>query len=102
LNKWLRVRCFREITFCTSHRALHIRLWVDWWNQYGASIKLNELIPKLTPQMRQWFGEMIEYAEAAPVSKRLVAKLLGQDGLYANVEWLNTREGGRFFQSFAS
>jgi hypothetical protein len=50
--------------------------------------------------MRQWFGEMIEYAEAAPVSKRLVAKLLGQDGLYANVEWLNTREGGRFFSVF--
>jgi hypothetical protein len=84
-------------------RALHLKLWIDWWNQHGASIAMKELVPKLTPQMRQWFGEMIEYAEATPVSKRLVAKLLGAGGLYANAEWLNTKEGGRsFFQSFAS
>jgi hypothetical protein len=82
-------------------RALHIKLWIDWWNQHGASIDMNELVPKLTPQMRQWFGEMIEYAAAAPVSKQLVATLLGPDGLYANAEWLNTKEGGRFFLSLS-
>jgi hypothetical protein len=82
-------------------RALHIKLWIDWWNQHGASIDVNELVPKLTPQMRQWFGEMIEYAEATPVSKQLVGKLLGPQGLYANAQWLNTREGGRFFFSLS-
>lgn len=83
-------------------RALHIKLWIDWWNQHGASIDMNELVPTLTPQLRQWFGEMIEYAEAAPVSKQLVARLLGPDGLYASADWLNTKEGGLFFQSLAS
>jgi hypothetical protein len=82
-------------------RALHIKLWIDWWNQHGASIDMNELVPNLTPQMQQWFGEMIEYAEAAPVSKQLVAKLLGPDGLYANADWLDTKEGGRFFFSLS-
>jgi hypothetical protein len=82
-------------------RALHIKLWIDWWNQHGASIDMNDLVPTLTPQMRQWFGEMIEYAEAAPVSKRLVADLLGPNGLYANADWLNTKEGGRFFFSLS-
>jgi hypothetical protein len=80
-------------------RALHVRLWIDWWNLYGAAIDVNDLVPKLTPHLRQWFGEMIEYAEAAPVSKEVVARLLGTQGLYANAEWLNTAEGGRFFSA---
>ncbi|MDR3409935.1 MAG: hypothetical protein P4L87_03155, partial [Formivibrio sp.] len=78
-------------------RALHIRLWIDWWNQHGVSLDMIELIPKLAPQVRQWFGEMIEYAEATSVAKSLVTRLLGPDGLYADAMWLNTREGGRFF-----
>lgn len=82
-------------------RALHIKLWIDWWRQHGASINVEEFVFKLTPQMRQWFVEMIEYAGAAPVSKQVVAKFLGPDGLYADAEWLNTKEGGRFFFSLS-
>jgi hypothetical protein len=82
-------------------RALHIKLWIDWWNQHGASIDVNKLVPELTPAMRQWFAEMIEYAASTPVSKRLVENLLGQDGLYKDAEWLNTKEGGRFFFSLS-
>jgi hypothetical protein len=58
---------------------------------------MNELIPQLSNQMREWLGEMLEYASAAPVSKRLVADLLGPTGLYADAKWLETTEGGRFF-----
>jgi hypothetical protein len=82
-------------------RALHIKLWTDWWNRHRASINVNDLIPKLTPLMRQWFGEMFEYAEATQISKRLVEQLLGPDGLYKDAEWLNTKEGGRFFFSLS-
>jgi hypothetical protein len=78
-------------------RALQMKLWIDWWAQFGAAVDMIDLIPKLSAQIRQWFGEMIEYANAAPVSKRLVADLLGPTGLYADAEWLNTKEGGRFF-----
>jgi hypothetical protein len=82
-------------------RALHIRLWIDWWSQFGAAINMIDLIPVLSDQMRQWFGEMIEYADAAPVSKKLVADLLGPKGLYADAEWLKTKAGGRFFFSLS-
>jgi len=81
-------------------RALHIRLWIDWWSEFGAAIKMIDLIPALSEQMRQWFGEMIEYANATPVSKKLVADLLGPKGLYADAEWLKTKAGGRFFLVF--
>jgi len=83
-------------------RAMQIKLWIDWWNQYGAAIDMRELIPNLSERMRQWFGEMIEYANATPVTKRLVAHLLGPKGLYADAEWLKSREGGRFFLVFPS
>ena len=49
--------------------------------------------------MRRWFGEMLEYASATPVSKQLVAGFLGPTGLYADAEWLNTKDGARFFFS---
>ena len=82
-------------------RALHIKLWTDWWGDFGAAINMLELVPTLSEQMRQWFGEMIEYANAAPVSKKLVSDLLGPNGLYANAEWLKTKAGGRFFFSLS-
>jgi hypothetical protein len=48
-----------------------------WWNWFGAAINVKELIPALSDQMRRWFGEMLEYASATPVSKQLVAGFLG-------------------------
>jgi hypothetical protein len=78
-------------------KALHIKLWTDWWKQQGASLNVDQLVKELTPHMRQWFGEMIEYAEAAPISKQVIGDLLGPQGLYANSDWLNTKDGSRFF-----
>jgi hypothetical protein len=82
-------------------RALHIKLWIDWWNQYGAAVNVIELIPKLPDQLRHWFGEMIEYASATPISRQLVTQLLGPTGLYADAEWLKTKDGARFFFSLS-
>ena len=82
-------------------RALQLKLWTDWWNQFGANVNMIEIIPQLSQGMRQWFAEMIEYASASPISKKLVASLLGPKGLYANAEWLNTKDGGRFFFSLS-
>lgn len=82
-------------------RAFHIRLWIDWWTRHGATLDINAVVPELSEQMRQWFGEMIEYADATPTAKELVAKWLGPEGLYKDADWLRTREGGRFFFSLS-
>ena len=78
-------------------RALHLKLWMDWWTQYGAAIPMMEIIPTLSEQMRQWFAEMMEYGSAAPISKRLVRDLLGPEGPYKDAKWLASKGGGRFF-----
>ncbi len=82
-------------------RALHIKLWIDWWEQYSGAIDVNALVSKLSPIMRQWFVEMIEYADAAPVSKSVVSTLLGSSGPYADADWLDTKQGSRFFFSLS-
>ena len=78
-------------------KALHIKLWIDWWQQSGAAIDVNTLVATLSAQMRQWFVEMIEYADAAPVAKRVVAQFLGPSGPYADAKWLSTADGSSFF-----
>ena len=82
-------------------KALHIRLWMDWWNRHGVTLDVNKLIQSLSPKMREWFGEMIQYAGATPVSRKVVEDFLGPDGLYANADWLNTKDGGSFFFSLS-
>lgn len=82
-------------------KALHIKLWIDWWTRYGANINVNKLIPQLNTTNQEWFGEMLEYANATPISKSVVADLLGPEGLYKDAEWLKTKEGGRFFFSLS-
>ena len=82
-------------------KALHIKLWIDWWQQYSGALDVNGLVEALSPVMRQWFAEMIEYADAAPVAKRVVAQLLAPVGPYADAEWLKTDDGSRFFFSLS-
>ena len=68
---------------------------------HGATIPMMEIIPTLSGQMRLWFGEMIEYGSAAPISKKLVQDLLGPDGPYKGADWLTTKDGARFFFSLS-
>lgn len=82
-------------------KAFQIKLWIDWWDQYGAGIDMIELVPKLEPHMRQWFVEMIEYGAAAPVSKKLVEHFLSPSGLFTDAGWLNNPEGSSFFFSLS-
>ncbi len=82
-------------------KALQIKLWIDWWDQYGSGLNMIELVPKLEPHMRQWFVEMIEYGAAAPVSKKLVEHFLSPSGMFTDAGWLNTSEGSSFFFSLS-
>ena len=79
-------------------KLFHMRLWMDWWKKYAAALKdRSELPKKLSANMRDWFGEMFEYAKDAPAARELVSSLFGKDGPFRDVQWLKTDEGGRFF-----
>ena len=78
-------------------KALQIKLWVDWWKIYGNSFDLEVFSQGLTPKLVEWFHEMFRYARESEPALQIVQDLLGPNGPFQNNEYLNTREGSRFF-----
>lgn len=75
-----------ESTLYITPKALHIRMWVEWWDNYGKGFNLEEFlkdIPENSP-MRGWFYEMFKYARESGVALGVVKKLLEEDGLFQN------------------
>lgn len=86
-----------ETTLYITPKALHIKLWIDWWNIYGNTFDLNEFAEPLPPQLLERFHEMFKYATASEVASQVVAELLGNRGPFQHSEFLKTSGGGRFF-----
>ena len=86
-----------EYTFNITPKALHIKLWTEWWDVYGTGFDLEEFIQDLTPKLVEWFCEMFKYAAESEAASRIVEDLLGPNGPFHNDANLRTRLGSRFF-----
>ena len=86
-----------ENTLYISPKALHIKLWVEWWETYGVGFNVEEFSKSLTPQLLAWFYDMFKYAAESEVAQRIVKSLLGLEGPFANDDYLKTSLGARFF-----
>ena len=88
-----------EYTLYITPKALHIKLWVEWWGIYGASFDLETFIQDLPPgsKLIEWFCEMFRYAAESEPASKIVKNLLGLNGPFRDGEYLNTRLGSRFF-----
>lgn len=86
-------------TLYITPKALHIKLWVGWWEIYGTSFDFEAFIQNLPPQSKliEWFHEMFQYAAESEPASRIVKNLLGPNGPFQDGEYLNTRLGSRFF-----
>ena len=89
-----------EFTLYITPKALHIKLWIEWWRVYGSSFDFEkftqELAPK-APKLVEWFYEMFQYAAESDAASRIVEDLLGPNGPFQGDENLKTRLGSRFF-----
>jgi len=88
-------------TLYITPKALHIKLWADWWNEHGAGFSLEEFIDGLPPALIQWFMDMTRYGRESPVAAEMVKGLLGDDGPFADGSTLKTPLGARFFAALA-
>ncbi len=88
-----------QSTLYITPKALHIKLWVEWWWIYGASFDLETFTQGLPSKSKliTWFHEMFQYAAESEPASRVVKKLLGPNGPFQDGEYLNTRLGSRFF-----
>ena len=84
-------------TLYITPKALQIKLWVEWWEIYGVDFDLETFSQGLTPKLIEWFHEMFRYARESAPALQIVQDLLGPNGPFQDSEYLNTREGSRFF-----
>ena len=86
-----------EFTLYITPKALHIKLWAEWWDTYGRGFDLEEFKQGLRPELLEWFYEMFQYAAESEAASRIVEDLLGPNGSFHNDANLRTRLGSRFF-----
>ena len=88
-----------QSTLYITPKALHIKLWVEWWRIYGVSFDLETFTQDLPAKSKliAWFHEMFQYAAESEPASRIVKDLLGPNGPFQDGEYLKTRLGSRFF-----
>ena len=90
-----------EFTLYITPKALHIKLWTEWWDVYGRGFDLEEFKQGLRPELLEWFYEMFQYAAESEAASRIVENLLGPNGPFQGDENLTTRLGSGFFLALA-
>ena len=86
-----------DFTLYITPKALHLKLWTEWWRMYGNPFDLEEFTQGLTPELVEWFYEMFRYAAESEAALRIVKDLFGPNGPFRDDENLKTRLGSRFF-----
>ena len=86
-----------EFTLYLTPKALHIKLWTEWWKIHGNSFDLEEFTQDLPPKLVEWFYEMFVYAAESEAASEIVRDLLGPNGPFQQNEYLKTKLGGSFF-----
>ena len=86
-----------EFTLYLTPKALHIKLWTEWWKIHGNSFDLEEFTRDLPPKLIEWFYEMFVYAAESETASQIVKDLLGPNGPFQNDECLKTKLGSGFF-----
>lgn len=90
-------------TLHISPRLLHVKLWKDWWDNYGNDFgPLPELVNKFSGKLRDWFYEMFEYAAESTVAHQTTKDLLGDNGVFLTIEDLGRPGRASFFLALTS
>ncbi len=88
-----------ESTLYITPKALHIKLWTQWWEIRRSTFNLEDFTQDLEQKQEliEYFYEMFVYAAESEVTSRVVKELLGPNGPFRDNEYLKTRLGSRFF-----
>ncbi len=90
-----------EFTLYITPKALHIKLWTQWWERHHRLFKLEIFTQDLPEELVECFYEMFQYAAESEAASRVVEDLLGPNGPFQNNENLKTRLGSSFFSALA-
>ena len=85
-----------EFTLYLTPKALHIKLWTEWWKIHGNSFDLEEFTQDLPPKLVEWFYEMLCTPPSRKPHQNCQRSSRPKWPISAN-EYLKTKLGGSFF-----
>ena len=91
-----------EDTLYITPKALHLWLWMKWWEDYGPLFNFEELVTSFPRQLLAWFFAMFEYAAKSDVTKSIVTGLFAPGGHLSDSKAIQTSLGAKFFQTLSS
>ncbi|HET9415190.1 MAG TPA: hypothetical protein VFO74_13840, partial [Pseudolabrys sp.] len=87
-----------ETTLYITPRLLHIKMWAEWFQNYGAGFDVGAFEEQLpTTQLIDWFREMYQFARESKESMAVVKKLLDETGPFASASFFEHRRSAEFF-----
>lgn len=83
-------------------KALHVYLWLGFWEQYGRGFEFKDFIERMPESLNKWFMELFIYAHGSAVARELVKKVLSlEDGPFSCNEFLTSEAGTGFLSVLA-
>jgi hypothetical protein len=82
-------------------KALHIHLWIGYWNSYGRRFNFREFFERVPSELKRWFLELFIYAHVSPVACSVVSDILGPRGPFFESEFLVSESGCKFLNYLA-
>ncbi len=81
-------------------KALHVWLWLQWWNTYGPGFRYSEFVQRLSGELPRWFAEMFVYAGSSKQARSAAESLLGPGGAL-DADSIRMEAGARFYRAIA-
>lgn len=88
-----------DFTLYITPKALHIKLWTQWWEINYPTFNHEDFIQDLGEELIRYFYDMFVYAAESDAALRVVKQLLGSEGPFHENDYLNTKLGSAFFLS---
>lgn len=83
-------------------KALHVHLWKEWWENYGATADLASMMEGMPRTLHRWFLDMFIYANGVDAAQRAVRRVLSTtDGPFSDKRFLTSESGTRFIETLA-
>lgn len=77
-------------------KALHIHLWINYWDNYGRDFSFADFFSTVPSQLQNWFLQSFIYGHASPVARDVIAKILSPSGPFSDRAFLTGQAGTRF------
>ena len=77
-------------------KALHIYLWINYWNIHGRDFSFSDFFAAVPSQLQNWFLQFFIYGHASPVARDAIANILSPAGPFSNREFVISKAGTRF------